>query len=80
MEEEDVLDKAQLQEKLRNEFGWRVGEHTAGYILGRLSGSKRGKPFPILASDARTGQAIRPVIDPEALDESQPVQFLLFPT
>ena len=87
------MDIVQLQERLRNEFGWRIGEETAAYILARLPA---GGAIPILASDARTGRAISIAFDPAVLNSEKktvakepPVkpapkndrdgQFLLFP-
>jgi hypothetical protein len=84
------MNPAALQEKLRTELGWRIGLEQAIYILARLAAAEQ-KAFPIFASDARTGHAIRPLLEPTHFTlEAQPKlnkpvkqassdQFLLFP-
>jgi hypothetical protein len=87
LKEGSQMDSAQLQEKLRAILGWRVGEETAAYILSRLAADAGQVSFPILANDARTGHAIRPMLHPHQLSagSEQPApaannqQFLLFP-
>jgi hypothetical protein len=69
------MDPRQLQEKLRTDLGWRVGDHTARYIAARLA-SPRAKSFPILANDARTGHPIYPILNPADLrPDAQPTLF-----
>ena len=84
------MDPVTLQEKLRTELGWRVGLQQAIYILARLAAAEQ-KAFPIFASDARTGHAIRPLLDPghfagrgqakanKPVKQASSDQFLLFP-
>jgi hypothetical protein len=82
-----MLETRELQERIRRELGWRVGDATAHYILDRMLASSGGA-FPIFASDARTGVAIRPMFDPgrwsgaakpaAAPPRTEGPQFLLF--
>jgi hypothetical protein len=72
------VDAEQLHVKLRTTLGMRVGDRTAEYILGKLSASKTARPFPIFASDARTGHPIRPTLNPADFDDSEPNLFSLF--
>lgn len=58
---------AQLQEKVRTQLGWRIGENQARYILARIGTAEDQAPFPIQASDARTGHALRLMLDPTQL-------------
>jgi hypothetical protein len=82
-----MLNAHELQERIRRELGWRVGDATARYIIDRMLTSGHAA-FPIFASDARTGMAIRPMFDPSrwgsaakpvAAPQAKGPQFLLFP-
>lgn len=74
-EGDDALDAQTLQNLLREKLGWRVGPHTAAYIIKRLA-SKKAQRFPILASDARTGRPIAATFDPASLSgNAQPTLF-----
>jgi hypothetical protein len=64
----------ELQEKLKTILGWRVGSETAAYIQTRLLGEAPHTPFPILAHDARTGQPLRPMLDPNRLMAALPAE------
>ena len=69
------MDARQLQDKLRTDLGWRVGDHTARYIIARLTSAK-SKPFAILANDARTGLPIACTLNPADLrPDAQPTLF-----
>jgi hypothetical protein len=57
------MEISQLQEKLRTEHGWRVGDETARYVLAMIAAG--AKEIPILASDARTGLALWEEFKPE---------------
>lgn len=59
------MDAEQLQEMLRARLGWRVGPHTARYILSRLN-APASKSIMVLANDARTGMPVH-----ETLHRSQ---------
>jgi hypothetical protein len=51
---EHPLDARQLQEQLRATLGWRIGDHTARYLLSKMTSGK-AKAIPIQVADARTG-------------------------
>jgi hypothetical protein len=74
---ETPLDIEQLQQTLRITMGLRIGDEMAKYILAKLAASAAA-PFPILASDARTGQPARHEINPADLTVSPSSQLLLF--
>src|SRR6266498_3571913 len=63
-ERRDALDIEQLQQTLRITMGLRIGNEMAKYILAKLAAPSSSASFPILASDARTGQPVRPEINP----------------
>jgi hypothetical protein len=65
------LDARELQQRLRMNLGWRVGDQTAAYILDKLLRSTDDKPFPIFASDARTGEPLHRDLDPSLLHDAQ---------
>lgn len=55
----------ELQQKLRATLSLHVGDEMARYILARLS--QGGDAFPILATDARTGQPLQHNLDAAAI-------------
>jgi hypothetical protein len=57
------LDAQQLQETLRARLGWRVGPHTAAYILAQLNAPKP-KSIKVFANDARTGIPLHETLNP----------------
>ena len=62
----------QLQSHLRT-LNLRVGPETARYILTRLSGRR---PFPVFATDARTGHPLHPNLHPaDFAPSAQPSHF-----
>ncbi len=65
------MDARQIQDRLRTTLGWRVGDHTARYILDRLK-SPKPRAFKVFAADARTGRAVYERLDPTLLDENDP--------
>ena len=69
-----MMDTPQIQEKLRTALGWRVGDHTAKYILDQLA-SPKPRAFKIFAADARTGRALHERLDPTLLNDQQPTLF-----
>jgi hypothetical protein len=71
------LDIEQLQQTLRITMGLRIGDEMAKYILVKLAASSVA-PFAILASDARTGQPVRPEINAADLAVPPSPQLLLF--
>ena len=72
-----ALDVEQLQQTLRITMGLRIGDEMAKYILAKLAASSAAS-FPILASDARTGQPVRSEINPADLAVPPSSQLLLF--
>ena len=68
------MNPTELQQKLRATLSLHVGEETARYILAKAARGDR-RSFPILATDARTGQPLHRTIDPSILTDPQ---FLLF--
>ncbi len=71
------MDSEQLQQTLRITMGLRIGDEMAKYILAKLAASS-ATSFPILASDARTGQPARYEISPADLAFPPSSQLLLF--
>ena len=55
----------ELQQKLRATLSLHVGDEMARYILDKLA--QGGRAFPILATDARTGQPLQQNLDAAAL-------------
>ena len=69
------MDAQQLQDRLRIVLGWRVGPHTAQYVLARLTSSK-GKAIKVFANDARTGLPLYQTLNPAQIAEAaQPTLF-----
>jgi hypothetical protein len=58
------LDAQQLQDMLRARFGWRVGPHTAAYILSQLNAPK-AKSIKVFVNDARTGMPLHETLNPD---------------
>lgn len=69
------MDPRQLQERLRATLGWRIGDHTARYLLSKMASSKT-KLIPIQVADARTGIPRLLKFDPAQIAEAaQPTLF-----
>lgn len=60
------MDAKQIQQQLRQTLGWRVGDHTARYILDRLT-APEPRPFNVFAADARTGLPLHRPLDPAVI-------------
>ena len=67
-------DAEKLNELLRTRMGWRVGPHTAAYILAKMK-ARGVKSVPVLATDARTGAAVAGVVDLRELAGGQGTLF-----
>jgi hypothetical protein len=63
------LKLTELQQKLRATLSLHVGDEMAQYILAKAA--QGGRSFPIFATDARTGQPLRPTFDPGILTDTQ---------
>jgi hypothetical protein len=57
----------ELQRRVREQLGLRVGPEMAAYILKRLSADDSSSPIPVIAADARTGIAVRKELTPKSL-------------
>ena len=66
------MEAEELRKVFRERVGIRIGPKTGEYVLGRLIAPPDGLhvPIPVMGGDARTGAAIRTVIDPALLRQS----------
>lgn len=55
-----------LQRRVREQLGLRVGPEMAAYLLKQLKREAEA-PIPVIAADARTGIAVRKELAPAAL-------------
>jgi hypothetical protein len=70
------VDAAQVQTIFRERLGLRIGPAVAGYVLSRIE-SGRDSPMPlgaipVIASDARTGAAVRRIVDLSQVEAHPP--------
>lgn len=69
------MDPSQVDALLLRELRIRVGPAMADYVARRLAEARDGRndPIPVMGGDARTGVAVRRMIDPQTLlDRAQP--------
>jgi hypothetical protein len=59
-----AVNESDIRRRLLSRFNLRAGEETTRYVLRRLAD---GQPIPVMGGDARTGVAVRLVIDPRGL-------------
>ena len=68
------MDENEIRRRLLSRFNLRAGDETTRYVLRHLSD---GHPIPVMGGDARTGVAVRLLIDPRVLcgaaDDAVPV-------
>lgn len=57
----------ELQVRVRERLGLRVGPEMAAYIVKQLAGRDGSSPVAVIASDARTGVPVRKELAPEML-------------
>ena len=67
------MNASQLQQMLRATLSIHVGDEMAQYILAKAAQGDRS--FPILATDARTGQPLRPTLDSTLFADPQLLLF-----
>ena len=60
------MGETELQRRVREQLGLRVGPEMAAYVLKQL-GSNGGTPIPVIAADARTGTPLRKELSPTVL-------------
>jgi hypothetical protein len=58
-------DESELQKLVRDRLGVRIGPRMSEYLRRRLAASNQS--VPIIGADARTGAALRQMIDPAVL-------------
>jgi hypothetical protein len=64
------VDEKEVQRRLLARFNLRAGDETARYVLRRLTGADAdaaAAPIPVMGGDARTGVAVRVLVDPDRL-------------
>ena len=60
------MGETELQQRVRERLGLRVGPEMAAYILKQLK-DDRDASIPVIAADARTGVPLRQELDPSTL-------------
>lgn len=61
------MGETQLQARIREQLGLRVGPEMAAYVLKQLSSGDGSSPIAVIASDARTGVPLRKELSPNVL-------------
>jgi hypothetical protein len=61
------MGETELQRRVREQLGLRVGPEMAAYVLKQLGGGNASTPIPVIAADARTGMPLRKELSPTVL-------------